>query len=974
MTTIHGFELVREQEIPEIASKARLFRHIRTGAQLLSVENDDENKSFSVGFKTPPPDDTGLPHILEHSVLNGSRKYPVKEPFVELLKTSLKTFLNAMTMPDMTIYPVASTNVRDFYNLVDVYLDAVFYPRISPEILQQEGWHHEIAGEGTDTQLTYKGVVFNEMKGYASVPEIVLQEEMRHALLPDTPYARNYGGDPAAMPNLTYEQFKSFHETYYHPSNAFIFFYGDDDPAERLRLIDDFIQDFDALDVQSELPLQPRFDAPRTVVKPFDAGEEDKDSNKGLTVVSWLLTEITRAESMLALTILSHILVDTPASPLRKALIDSGLGEDITGGGLTTYQREASFSIGLKGIQSEKAGEVETLILETLGELADNGIDRAMVESSINTIEFQLRERNTGQFPRGLMTFFQILSLWAHGGDPIDALAFEEELTSIKERYEADNTYFETLIGEHFLNNNHRVTVVLEPDPTVKEKREAAELERLKSEQAAMSESDLERVRSEMEKLIEIQNSEDSPEDLAKLPVLTLDDIQREIQTVPLEISESAGSTILYHDLPTSGIAYLDMTMDLYTLPQKYLPYIRLFGKALTGMGTASQDFVQLSQRIGANTGGIRPTTISESKKDRSGSVNHLVLRAKAMTHQTQEMLDILKDILLTVKLDNQQRFLQLAMEDKARQEAYLGLQGQAKSNARLRARFTDAGYFGEQINGISNLFFVRDLIDRIQNDWQSVLTDLETIRGHLVNRAAMNFNITLDSDNWQTFSKQLDSFIADLPQAPITRQSWERPDYPSHEGLSVPTQINFVGKGASLYDLGYEEHGSHIAIAKYLNFNHLWNRVRVQGGAYGGRFLFDPISGVATFLSWQDPNLLETLAVYDESAAFLRDIQMDSDDLEKVIIGAIGDLDKHLLPDAKGYQSLLRYLLGYTDDMRQKLRDEVLATTLDDFRNFATVLEKAAENGHVVVTSSADRLKAASDTADFNFEIVKVM
>ena len=362
MTPTYGFELLKTQEIPELNATASLYKHIRTGAEVLSVETDDENKSFCAAFKTPPSDDTGLPHILEHSVLNGSRKYPVREPFVELLKTSMQTFLNAMTTPDVTVYPVASTNLQDFYNLVDVYLDAVFYPLITEDILQQEGWHHEVDEEQA---LTYKGVVFNEMKGYYSVPEIVLEEETRAALMPDTPYANSYGGDPAAIPNLTYEQFKNFHSTYYHPSNARIFFYGDDDPQERLRLINKFIADFEAREIDSTLPLQPRFTEARTVTKSYDAGDADADSDKHILNISWLMNEVTDLKTHMALEILNHILVETSASPLRKALIDSGLGEDITGHGYDVL-REGHFTIGLKGIAPDNVDTVESLIIETL--------------------------------------------------------------------------------------------------------------------------------------------------------------------------------------------------------------------------------------------------------------------------------------------------------------------------------------------------------------------------------------------------------------------------------------------------------------------------------------------------------------------------------------------------------------------------------------------------------------------------------
>ncbi|HZW04311.1 MAG TPA: insulinase family protein, partial [Anaerolineaceae bacterium] len=418
----YGFELVRDEQIPEINSRVRLFRHTQTGAELLSVENDDENKVFGITFRTPPPDSTGVPHIMEHSVLNGSRKYPVKEPFVELLKGSLNTFLNAMTYPDMTSYPVASQNLQDFYNLIDVYLDAVFYPLISPHTLQQEGWHYEL--ESPDGPMSFKGVVFNEMKGVYSSPDNLLEKHSQEKLFPDTPYGLDSGGDPAHIPDLTYAGFKRFHDLYYHPSNARIFFWGDDDPEQRLAILAEWLQEFERIEVHSEVPLQPAFDRPRRVQERYDPGEEAEDAKSMLTV-NWMLTEAGDPEETIALTVLQHILIGTPASPLRKALIDSGLGEDLAGSGLNTYMRQYAFATGLKGVQPENLERVERLILDTLRQLADDGIDPDTIAAALNTVEFRLREQNTGDYPRGLFSMLNALKAWLYDRDPLAMLAFE---------------------------------------------------------------------------------------------------------------------------------------------------------------------------------------------------------------------------------------------------------------------------------------------------------------------------------------------------------------------------------------------------------------------------------------------------------------------------------------------------------------------------------------------------------------------
>ena len=964
MTILHGFELIETRDLAEMDSRARLYRHVRTGAELLSIENSDENKSFGITFKTPINDETGLPHIMEHSVLCGSRKYPIKEPFVELLKTSLNTFLNAMTFDDMTAYPVASQNLQDFYNLIDVYLDAVFYPLIPEETLKQEGWHYEIDPE--TQQIIYKGVVFNEMKASYSSPDRVLGELSQREVLPDTPYAYNAGGNPVSIPDLDYASFKKYHDTYYHPSNARIFFYGDDDAEARLKLINDFIAEFEALPVNVEFPRQERFDKPRSFRTGYDAGEADTEESKTMMTVNWLMADVTDQDEILSLEILTHILLATPASPLRKALLDSGLGEDLTGDGLDTYKRESIFSVGLKGIQSSDAEKVESLIMETLSTLADQGIDKATIDASLNTIEFRMREKNTGQFPRGLMAMIQALPAWIHGGSPIDSLAFEAPLEGIKQRYADMPNYFEDLIGSYFLNNLHRATVIMEPDPRVGPAREQAEQDRLRRYQETLDESALAKIRQETEALQALQEAPDDPADLARIPTLRLSDLDPHIKTTPTEISEAHGTTILYHDLGTSGITYMDLGLDLHQLPQTYLPYVSLFGKALLEMGTTRQDYVQLSQRIGSQTGGIRADSFIFMNMDRSQSVGYLFLRGKAMASQSGELLAIMRDILLDLKLDHQERFRQMVLEEKAGHEAYLGVGGQAAVSMRLRAHFDTAGWASEQMDGLTNLFFLRDLAKRIDADWASVLADLEVVRQYLVNRSAMIVNVTLDAENWQTVQPALLSFLDDLPTASGNRPVWERSSLPDAEGFTLPAQVNFVGKAANLYDVGYKQHGSNVVITKFLNMTHMWSRIRVQGGAYGGRMSFDQTSGIASFLSWRDPNLIGTLANYDAAANFLKDLQLGPDELEKAIIGAIGQMDRYLLPDARGYSALIRHLIGYTDEARQKNRDEVLGTTLADFHALGAVLEAANAVGKVAAVGSPEALRKASETRPF--------
>lgn len=968
MTELHGFDLIQEREIPELNSQARLFRHLKTGAELLSVENNDENKVFGVTFRTPPSDSTGLPHIMEHAVLCGSRKYPVKEPFVELLKGSLQTFVNAWTFSDKTCYPLASQNLRDFYNLIDIYLDAVFYPNITPQVLQQEGWHYEL--DNPSDPLAYKGVVFNEMKGAYSDPDNLIGRYIQQTLFPDTPYGVDSGGDPAAIPDLTYEQFKRFHDAYYHPSNALLWFYGDDDPGERLRFVNKILTDFDRLDAQPVVPLQPPFEAPQKFVYSYAAGEGE--GNKGILTVNWVLAEVTDPEMSLAFAILNHILIDTPASPLRKALIDSGLGEDLAGIGLDADIRQMVFSTGLKGIAVENADAVERLIVDMLSALAEQGIEQDMIEAAVNTVEFSLRENNTGSFPRGLLLMVWALRTWLYGADPMTPLAFEAPLAVIKEHLAAGEPYFEQLIRRYLVENPHRTTILMKPDSDHQQRLDAAEKERLTQARAVMSDADVQKVIEDMQALKRRQETPDTPEALATIPSLALEDLDKKNKLIPLEVLEAHGCPILYHDLFTNGIVYLDLGFDLHALPGEYLPYIGLFGRVLLEMGTETEDFVKLSQRIGRKTGGIEPGSLVSMVRNTSRSTAWQFLRAKSTVAQADDMLAILRDVLLTAKLDNQERFRQLVLEEKAGQEADLIPRGHLVIRSRLLAHLNEADWASEQMGGVDYLFFLRQLAKDVDQDWPAVLEKLEAIRARLVNRRAMICNVTLDADNWAGFEPKLSGFLASLPAAEPAPLAWTPHHSRVNEGLAIPAQVNYVGKGASLYALGYQFHGSLFPVLNYLRTTWLWERVRVHGGAYGAFCTFDHRSGALSFLSYRDPNVKNTLDSYDESGRFLHDLNLSDDELLKSIIGAIGTLDAYQLPDAKGYTSMARYLVGDTDAMRQQMRDEVLSTTQADFKRFAEVLDGVKDNGVVVVLGSPEAIAGANN--DGWLQVTKVL
>ncbi|KAK9691159.1 hypothetical protein RND81_09G179900 [Saponaria officinalis] len=975
-----GFEKVSEQWVQECKSKAVLYRHRKTGAQVMSVSNDDENKVFGIVFRTPPKDSTGIPHILEHSVLCGSRKYPLKEPFVELLKGSLHTFLNAFTYPDRTCYPVASTNTKDFYNLVDVYLDAVFFPKCVDDVhtFQQEGWHYELDHPSHD--ISFKGVVFNEMKGVYSQPDNVLARTIQQALYPDNTYSVDSGGDPRVIPRLTFEEFKDFHRRFYHPSNARIWFYGDDDPTERLRLLSEYLDMFEASPAANESKIEPQklFTEPVRVVEKYPAGDVDELKKKHMVCLNWLLSDKPLdLENELGIAFLDHLLLGTPASPLRKILLESGLGEAIIGGGMDDDLLQPQFSIGLKGVSEDDIHKVEELVTTTLKKLTEEGFDSDAIEASMNTIEFSLRENNTGSFPRGLSLMLRSIGKWIYDKDPFEPLRWEEPLMKLKTRIsqEGSKAVFSPLIEKYILNNPHRVTVEMQPDPEKADRDEAAEKEFLEKIKASMTQKDLEELTQATQVLRLKQETPDPPEALRAVPSLSLHDIPKKPIHIPTEIGEINGVTVLQHDLFTNDVIYTEVAFDMSYLKQELLPYIPLFCQSLLEMGTKNMDFVELNQLIGRKTGGISVYPFTSSVRGSKHPCSRLIVRGKAMAGCVEDLFDLINRVLQEVQFTDQQRFKQFISQSKARMENRLRGSGHGIAAARMDAKLNVAGWISEQMGGMSYLEFLRAMGEQVDKDWDGVSSALEEIRKSLLSQKQCLVNLTADGKNLTNSQKYVSRFLDLLPHQPFTEQkTWSAQLSTENEAIVIPTQVNYVGKAANLYEGGYKLNGSAYVISKYISNTWLWDRVRVSGGAYGGFCDFDTHSGVFSFLSYRDPNLLKTLDIYDETGNFLRGLEMDDETLAKAIIGTIGDVDSHQLPDAKGYSSLLRHLLGVTEEEREIRRDEILSTRLKDFREFGDAIDVVKNSGVVVAVASPDDVEAAKKTKSDFFQVKKAL
>ena len=961
MTLVHGFELVQDVQVAELKARARLYRHAKTGAELLSLANDDENKVFGITFRTPPADHTGVAHILEHSVLCGSRRYPSKEPFVELLKGSLQTFLNAFTYPDKTCYPVASQNLQDFYNLMEVYLDAVFHPLLAKSTHEQEGWHYEL--EQVDAPLIYKGVVFNEMKGVYSSPDSCLVEYAQRTLFPDTTYGVDSGGDPEHIPDLTWEQLRDFHARFYHPSNARIYFYGDDPEEARLQKMAAWLDTFERRPVDSEVAMQAPFTAPRRVERTYAAGAEGSDGQNFVTL-NWVMAPATDAEQALTLQILSHVLIGTTASPLRKALLDSGLGDDLAGVGYENHARQTFFSTGLRGVAEAGLTKVEPLILSTLQQLADEGLDPKTIAASLNTVEFALRENNSGSYPRGLVVMLRALTTWIYEGDPLAPLQFEAPLARLKERLANGERVFEKLIDQYFLQNVHSSTLVLKPDPALAAEREEREKARLAQAASALSAEQRQALVSATAELKQRQVAPDDPAALAAIPTLTRGDLDPTNKVLPITKTVREGARVLHHDVFTNGIVYLDLGLNVRSLPPELVPYVPLLGRALLETGTQKEDYVSLSQRIGSRTGGIRPQTSTSTVRGTESGTCWLFLRAKVMAPQVDQLLSIFHDVLTGPRLDLVSRLRQIAQEEKAILESSLVPSGHSFVATRLRASFTEADWAAEQMRGVSYLLFLRKLVKDLEADPDAVIAALLRTLELLLNRRTMLFNVTQEAAGWATTEPLLRAFLADLPDRVGRTHAWPKSNEGQPEGLAIPAQVNYVGKAVNLFPEADLFDGTALVVSRYLRSSYLWEHVRVQGGAYGGFCSLDLRSGVFNLVSYRDPNVQGTLDIYDRAGDYLNNLALSEDELTKSIIGAIGDLDQPLLPDAKGYVSALRYLANESDDFRQRMREQILATKIEDFHNFGDLLQVLPESHHIVVMGSAEALEKAGGLA----------
>ncbi|EGK58407.1 M16 family peptidase [Centipeda periodontii DSM 2778] len=953
---IHGFRLIRSEEIAEADGHGHTFVHEKTGARLFFLETEDDNKVFSISFRTPPVDDTGVAHIVEHSVLCGSRKYPLKEPFVELVKGSLNTFLNAMTFPDKTMYPVASRNDRDFRNLMDVYLDAVFYPamRENPQILMQEGWHYEM--DDADAPLRYSGVVYNEMKGALSAPDDLLGSCIMAALYPDTTYGYESGGDPEAIPTLTQEMFLDFHAHYYHPSNSYIYLYGDMDIAEKLAYLDRaYLSHFERIPVPSRIDRQQVFAGQVVKEHFYPIGADEPLEENAFLSLNWVIGDTTDRKRVMALQILDHALLRMQGAPLRQALIDAGLGRDVD----SNYESDVLqpfFSIVVSKSEVARAEEFVRIVKETLTKLADGGLDHMLVKAALNTLEFRLRESDFGSSPKGLIYGIRMMMTWLYDGAPADYLRYEDVLAELKEGLE--NGYFEQVIRESFLENPHEALVTLAPSRTLGQERAAAQEAILAEKKAAMSADEIAKVMDDCAALKAAQEAPDTEEALASIPILARSDIRKEAEHLPLEIRDLEGTQILYSDIETNGIVYLNFYFPMAAVAQEDLQYAYLLAEMFGAVDTARHTYAELAMLRSLYTGGFGADIVAYTRAGEPDSLApRFKLRAKVLRENLPRLFDLLAEIMTESDFTGAKRVRELIDEEKTGMELSLQRAANQVVAARIAADLTPSGRYAE-VGGLPFHDFLRAFKDDFDARHTEMQATFERILPQIFNQNDLMVSVTAPAADYAEIAAQLSVFRQKLssklfPAAPYT---WEIA--PKNEGLMTQSRVQYVAKGANFIKLGYEYTGVLRVLETLLRYDYFWTRIRVQGGAYGAMTQFNR-NGFMIFSSYRDPNLAETFTVFDETADYVRAFDVSDREMDKFIIGTMSSVDTPFTPQMKGDIAATFHLRNITWEDRQRAREEILTAQQEDVRALAPMIEAAMRENVCCVLGGEEKVHA---------------
>ena len=954
---LDAYRVVEHKMIEEMQSEGIVLEHKKTKARLFLVSNDDENKVFCIGFRTPPDNDCGLPHILEHSVLCGSDKFPLKDPFVELVKGSLNTFLNAMTYPDKTVYPVASCNDKDFHNLMDVYMDAVLHPNIYKEekIFRQEGWHYEL--ESKDAPLIYNGVVYNEMKGAYSSPESILDSVTQKTLFPDTCYGKDSGGDPVHIPELSYEKFLDFHRTYYHPSNSYIYLYGDMDMAEKLTWLDEeYLSHYEERPVDSRIREQKAFAEPVEREFSYSITEGESEEDATYLSVNTVVGDDLDPKLYVAFQILEYTLLDAPGAPLKQALIDAGIGKDVMGG----YESgilQPYFSVIAKDANKEQKGEFLAIVKGTLRKLADQGINRKSLLAGMNYFEFKYREADYGSAPKGLMYGLQCLDSWLYDGDPMTHLCYQETFDFLKK--EVENGYFEQLIRDYLLANPFEAVIVVAPEKNLTAKEDEKLAKKLAAYKASLSEEELEKLVTTTRELKEYQDTPSTPEILAKIPLLKREDIEKKAETFFWKEKEEGGIKVLHHNFFTSGIGYLKVLFNTEVLPQEDLPYAGLLKSILGSISTEHYSYSDLTSEIHLNSGGVDFSVTSyPDLADPERFTGAFVASIRVLYDKLDFGFTILEEILNHSVFTDEKRLGEVIQETRSRAKIKLENAGHSTAVSRATSYFSATAYYNELTGGTAYYHFLEQLEKDYANKKGEIMARLQEVSRKLFTRANMLVNYTADDKGYEQLPQNLKLLADKLPQGSGEKHAFTHPVKNVNEGLKTSAQVDYVARCGNFRDAGLEYTGALKILQVILSYDYLWLNIRVKGGAYGCMSGFGR-SGEGYLVSYRDPNLKETNDIYEGIPAYLEAFDPDERDMTKYVIGTISNLDAPLTPSVKGSRGLSAYLSGVTEEMMQTERDQILGAAKEDIRALAAQVRAVLATGSFCVVGNEEKIEA---------------
>lgn len=953
---VHGFRVNAMSHIEEVNSDAYVMEHVKSGARLMYLDNDDDNKVFYIAFRTTPDNSKGVPHIMEHSTLCGSHKYPLKEPFVELAKGSLNTFLNAITWPDKTMYPIASRNDVDFHNLMDVYLDAVFYPNClkNPQILMQEGWHYEL--ENKEAPLTYNGVVYNEMKGALSSPEAIMEDRAMEKLFPDTTYGVESGGDPEVIPTLSFREFTEFHRRFYHPSNSYIYLYGNMDIDKTLEYLDgEYLSAFDRRNVDSMVKTQAPFGKRISVTAPYGIAENEGTEGKAIHALYNAFNDHMSTMDSLAFRILNYVLIDMDGAPLKQAVLDAGLGSDLSGSYGDSYKQPV-WIVEVTGSEVDKQQAFADVVDSTLRSIALKGLDKDMLEAALNRTEFTARENDYQGRPKGLFYGVRAMDLWLYDRDPMEALRYIDDINTLRDNLKTN--YFENLLLRYVIKNPHQVLITMKPEKGLTEKMNRETAEKLAAFKSSLSDEQLDEIMASTKALKERQASGETEEALETIPLLSRKDLKRTVEEEVLEKENVSGMDHFHFGVHTNGITYLNLYFPLSGLTEEDIPYAILLSTLLRSLSTTKHSYGELARLSNAYTGGMSFAVNGYGKvEDTNAYLPALTVRAKALTAKADKLLDLLGEVINHTLFTDTKRLKELILQEKSEWDMTAFSRGHSLVMTRLTSYFSRGGEFAEQ-SGLSYYYFLADLARKFDGEKEKLVAKLEEVSRKIFTRSGLFFETIGEEEEKKAVLSNLSLLVDDMEEGKKKEpRPFSFPPAEKNEAFRTSGKVQYVAKGGNFKSHGFAYTGALKVMETILRYEYLWKKVRVLGGAYGAftQFLRD---GTAILCSYRDPNLAETLKAYEDLPAYLENLTLSDREMTKYVIGTMAAAETQLTPSMKGERAMVHYLSGNTRESRMKIRDEVINCQVEDIRKLAPLVESVMKDPYICVMGSEDKIE----------------